>query len=209
MSGEFGAEESVVDGEAVEEGFSEPWMDEGLGMDGVYCVTLIQDVAPDEALLRFGADADAISTSTWAELLERANREEADFEDHVVAAFALGPHTLLVEDNGWEGVHRPDLSAGTFAVSSYCGVNADTNFVVSRDGVVLASLDELEPSSAEGADPGVLTGALAAMGIDDPVAFDADEDNFLNDLELLRRLTGINPTVADVTGPARVAIIVG
>jgi len=198
-----------VAGPVEERGFSEAWMEEGLGMEGVYCVTLIHDITPDEALLRFGAPEDAIFTATWPELLERANFEEADVEDHVVAAFPLGPHTLLVEDNGWHGVRRPDLSAGTFAVSSYCSVNADTAFVVSRDGVVLASLDELEPSSAEGADPGVLTEALAEMGIDDPEAFDEDEDNFLDDLELLCRLTGVSPTVADVTRPTRVAIIVG
>jgi uncharacterized protein DUF6461 len=197
-----------VDAEPVQEReFSEAWMDEGLGMEGVYCVTLVQDVTPDEALKRFGAPEDAIFTATWPELLERANFEEADVEDHVVAAFPLGRHTLLVEDNGWQGVHRPDLSAGTFAVSSFRNINADTGFVVSRDGVVLASLAELEPSSAEGADPGVLTEALAEMGIDDPEAF--DEDDHLDDLELLCRLTGVSPTVADVTGPTRAAIIVG
>jgi hypothetical protein len=188
--------------------FDEPWMNEGLRMDGVYCVTVIQDVTPDEALRRLGARDDEISTSTWPELLERASYEEADFYANiVVAAFALGPHTMLVEDNGWEGVNRPDLSAGTFAVSAYCNINAFTSFVVSRDGVVLASLEELAVSSASGADPGVLTEALLEMGIHDPDAFDEDEENFLNDLELLRRLTGVTPTVADVTGSARVAII--
>jgi hypothetical protein len=101
----------------------EPWMDEGLIMHGVYCVTLIQDVTPDEALRRFGAADNAISTATWRELLERACYEE--------------------------------------------------------------------------------------MRIDDITAFEANTDNFLNDLELLRKLTSVNPAIADVTGPARVAIIAG
>jgi hypothetical protein len=187
----------------------EPWMDEGLIMHGVYCVTLIQDVTPDEALRRFGAADNAISTATWRELLERACYEEIDFGDHVVAAFALGPHALLVEDNGSEGAYRPDLSAGTFAVSAYRSINADTEFLVSREGVELASMHDSCLGAVEGDDPGVLTEALEEMGIDDITAFEATTDNFLNDLELLRKLTSVNPTIADVTGPARAAIIAG
>ncbi|MCU1679331.1 MAG: hypothetical protein JWQ81_70 [Amycolatopsis sp.] len=185
--------------------YSSAWMDAGLDMEHVYCVTAIRDIDPDDALRRFGASADEISTSTWTDLQKRVAFEEA-YGRHIVAAFAIGSHTLLVEDNGWRGANLPELSQGTFAVSSYCSINADTAFVVSRDGVVLAALDELAPSSAEGADPGILTEALAEMGITDPEAYDADETNFLEDLELLCRLVGVRPTVADVTGAARVAI---
>lgn len=186
---------------------SDAWFETGLGgMDAGYCVTVIHDVDPDEALRRFGAEDAQISTSTWAELLGRASREES-FEHHVVAAFGLGPHTLLVEDNGWEGAWRPDLSRGTFAVSSYCSINADQTFLVSQDGETLAEFEDGYASSAEGTNPGVLTEALAEMGIADIEEFDAGDDNFLEDLELLCRLAGIRPSVTDVTGPARVAIL--
>ncbi|MFD2418597.1 DUF6461 domain-containing protein [Amycolatopsis pigmentata] len=199
----------VVDTMEGEEGaYSDEWLETGLGgMEGGYCVTAIQDVDPDEALRRFGAEDAQISTSTWAELLRRASYEDVDVGHHVVAAFGFGPHTLLVENVGWEGTRRPDLSRGTFAVSSYCSINADQRFLVSQDGETLAAFDDGYASYAEGANPDVLTDALAEMGIDDCEAFDADDDNFLEDLELLCRLAGVRPTVADVTGPARVAIL--
>ncbi|MCX4094699.1 DUF6461 domain-containing protein [Nocardia sp. alder85J] len=181
------------------------WMDVGLDLEA-YCVTVIHDVDPDEALRRFGATDAEISTATWTELLRRAGYEDVDWH-HVVAAFPLGPHTLLVEDNGWEGANRPDLSRGTFAVSSYCSVNADTLFLVSRDGETLATFQENCPSDAEGSDIGVLTRALSEMGIDDPQAFDDDDENFLEDLELLCRVANVRPTVADITAPARVTIL--
>ncbi|WP_033293886.1 DUF6461 domain-containing protein [Amycolatopsis jejuensis] len=119
------------------------WLQEGLGSEYFpYCVTVIHDVDPDEALRRFGADDSEISTSTWAELLRRSIHEDA-FAHHVVAAFALGPHALLVEYNGWSGANRPELSRGTFAVSSSSSVNGDSTFLVSRDGETLTRLNDI------------------------------------------------------------------
>ena len=46
--------------------------------------------------------------------------------------------------------------------------------------------------------------ALAAMGIDDPDAFD---DGLLDDIELLCQVAGVRPTVADITGPARAILL--
>lgn len=178
-----------------------------LRAESAYCVTVIHDIDPDEALRRFGARDDEISTATWTQLWRRVNYEESFMDYLVVAAFALGPHTLLVEDNGYEAVDRPDLSLGTFAVSSYCSINADHRFLVSRDGKPLASFVDFIASDVEGTEPDVLTEALARMGIDDIEEFDSDDDNFLDDLELLCHLTGVWPEVADVTGPAKVAVL--
>ncbi len=186
---------------------SRAWLETGLGLEDAYCVTVIHDVDADEALRRFGAGDEQISTSTWSQLLRRAGYEDVGVEHHVVAAFGLGPHALLVEDNGWTGARRPDLSRGTFAVSSYCSVNADQTFLVSRDGETLATFDENSPSYAVGTDPDVLVDALTAMGIDDLEAFDEDYDSDLDDLELLCRVAGVRPTIADVTAAARVAIL--
>lgn len=178
-----------------------------LRAESAYCVTVIHDVDPDEALRRFGAEDEQIWTATWTQLWQRVNYEESYMDSNVVAAFAMGPHTLLVEDNGYEAVDRPDLSRGTFAVSSYCSINADHRFSVSRGGETLAHFTDFFASDAEGADPDVLTAALARMGIDDIEEFDSDDDNFLADLELLCHLTDVWPEVDDVTGPARVAIL--
>jgi hypothetical protein len=182
------------------------WMDEGLRMQDGYCVTAIRNVEPDEALRRLGARDEEISTATWREFLGQARYAEAGFECCEIAAFAIGSHTLLVEGNGYDAVLRPDLSLGTFAVSSYRSMDGDTAFAVCRNGEVLATVEENQLSKAHGDDPGVLTGPLAAMGIYDLEAFDDDDDASLDDLQLLCRVAGIRPTVPDVAGDARVAI---
>jgi hypothetical protein len=198
------------------------WLTEGLGnTDAVYCLTVLRDVDQDEALRRMGATDEELSTDTWSGLLKRAKAELARFcadsgepvyvtatRYSVVAAFGLGRHTLLVEDNGWAGTANTPWSAGTLAVSTYRSVNSDVAFLVSRDGVFLAGLDENAPGSAFGADPEVLRQPLADMGITDPVEFDEDPGNYhaLDDIELLCRIGGIRPTVADMLAPARVAI---
>ncbi|MFJ2264517.1 DUF6461 domain-containing protein [Streptomyces sp. NPDC087844] len=182
------------------------WMDP-LDMGEHYCVTLIQNVTPYEALRRFGAADDGIGTSTWRELRSRAAFEEVDHhENHVVAAFALGPHALLVEDIGNEGVHRPDLSAGTLAVSAFRS-DSSQDFSVSRDGVELASMHLSCLGAVEGTHPDEITKVFPEMGIDDVEAYENDPENLFNDLELLRRIAGISPTAADLAGPAYVAII--
>lgn len=115
------------------------------------------------------------------------------------AAFRIGAHTLLVEDNGWEARDRPDLSVGTFAVTCYRSINADSSFKVSRDGVVVAdhSWDGggVEPSTVE------VRKALADMGSNDP-----REALFEHGLELFCRTAGVQVTEADVTGPCLYAI---
>jgi uncharacterized protein DUF6461 len=164
--------------------------------DEAYCVTVIHDIAPDEALRRLGADPSQVTTGTWIDLQERADLEDAE-PNMAVAAFALGPHTLLVEDNGYRGVDAPELSEGTFAVSCSMSVNAHTGFMVHRDG---ETVDDLE-SGDEVTDPELLR-ALAEMGSDDP-----QDTAFEHDIELLCRTAGVRPTLADVTGQARLAIL--
>ncbi len=63
-------------------------------------------------------------------------------DDMIAAAFAVGPHAVIIEDNGTEGPETPGISAGTFAVSCSVNVNGLAYFRVFRDGVVLADLGE-------------------------------------------------------------------
>ncbi|MFI5689986.1 DUF6461 domain-containing protein [Streptomyces sp. NPDC051636] len=178
------------------------WMD-ALMAEPAYCVTVIHDIEPDEALRRLGAEPDQVTTGTWQDLLERAEREEADeVEDIVVAAFALGRHTLLVEDNGWQAIDLPELSEGTFAVSCYRSINADSAFVVLRDGEEVADhgrdTGKAEPTTPE------VERALTSMGSENVI-----RTAFEDDLELLCRTAGVKPTITDVTGPALIAVITG
>jgi hypothetical protein len=177
------------------------WMSVLVGSEGGYCTTVIHDVTPDEALRRLGARPEHITSGTWDELMTQAEIEETDLDDLVVAAFALGPHTLLVENNNWAGVNAPELSRGTFAVSSYRSINADMYFRVFRDGDVVG--DHSGNGTAEATTPEV-DAAMEAMETDDVL-----DAVFEEDLELLCRAAGVRPTVADVTGAARWAIISG
>ncbi|OON80128.1 DUF6461 domain-containing protein [Streptomyces tsukubensis] len=195
-NGEEVADPGAVPAEPAED--FEAWMEELTG-HVTYCATVVHHTTPDEALLRLGADRDRVRTGTWDDLLTQSEVEDSGVDDVRVAAFALGPHTLLVEENGYAGIGSPALSRGTFAVSCYSSVNADTNFVVYRDGEVVA--DHSQEGSAEPTTPEVRA-AMAAMGADDPL-----ETAFHDDLELLCRTAGIRPTVADVTGTARWVII--
>ncbi|NJQ02014.1 DUF6461 domain-containing protein [Streptomyces zingiberis] len=199
-----------VDAEPADESSDgpEPWMDY-LDMGEHYCVTVIQNVTPYEALRRFGAADDEISVSTWRKLRDRVEFEEVDHHhNHVVAAFALGPHALLVEDIGNEGVHRADLSVGTFTVSAFANHSYE-HVSVSRDGEELASMHLSSLRAVEGPHPEEITRVFPEMGIDDAEAFEDDPESFFNDLELLRRIAGISPGVADLAGQAHVAIIPG
>lgn len=159
-----------------------------------YCVTVIHDIEPDEALRRLGL-AD-VEPGTWQELLDRV--AEADLGGTATAAFRLGPHALVVEDMGWLGVEAPRVSAGTFAVSCLANVNGLAYFRVFRDGEVVA--DHGESGDAEPTVPEV-TRALGEMGIDDPF-----QTPLRRYPELLCRTAGVRPTIADVTGPCYVAM---
>lgn len=186
--------------------YSPDWFESGLPEIDGYCVTVVHDIEPDEALRRFGAGNAEISDTTWSELVDRL--DQGGFDDHVaVVVFRLGPHALIVEDNGYAGVFRPDLSRDTFAVSCYRSINGDETFLVSRDGVELATFQEGQASWAEGAEPEVIRPALSEMGVEDVDAFDADEENFLDGLELLCRVAGVRPTAATMRGPARAAVL--
>ena len=181
----------------------ESWMD-ALMDDTAYCVTVVHDVSPDEALRRLGLADDRIGTGTWTDLHTRFEEGDHGFGDTPVAAFALGPHTMLVEDNGFTGVNAPEVSAGTFAVSCYRSVNADGRFAVFRDGE--QQLDHDFDDGVPGPATPEVAAALAAMGYEGPDD-DPDDDWFDRDLELLCRTAGVLPTVEDVTAPARIAVL--
>lgn len=92
-------------------------------------------------------------------------------------------------------------SEGTFTVSTYKSINADFMFTVCRDG---EEVDDFGESGGGEVRSPEARRALEEMGADDvlEIAFDRD-------IELLCRIAGIRPTVADVSGPARITIING
>ncbi|QFZ18599.1 DUF6461 domain-containing protein [Saccharothrix syringae] len=164
--------------------------------DGAYCATVVHDIDPDEALRRLGARPGGIATGTWSELRKRVDPDSGV----AVAAFTLGWHTLLVQAGSRLAPPRPNLSAGTFAVTCCREAGADPAFLVFRDGAVVAD--------HRGGDPGdrprapEVRRALAAMGVDSPARAAVERD-----LELLCRTAEVHPTPLDVVRPARIAVI--
>ncbi|MFJ3325640.1 DUF6461 domain-containing protein [Streptomyces griseus] len=177
----------------------EAWLEELTGLDGGYCATVVHDMTPDQALLRLGVPSDRVRTGTWDDLQTQREIEDSGMDDLRLAAFALGPHTVLVEDHGYPRIDGAALSGGTFAVSCYRSINADTTFLVYRDGEEAA--DHSEEGSPEPTTPEVRA-AMAAMGADDP-----QEAAFGSPLELLCRTAGVRPTPTDVTGTGRWVIV--
>ncbi|WP_208878988.1 DUF6461 domain-containing protein [Streptomyces armeniacus] len=166
-----------------------------------YCVSVVHDVAPLDALSRLGVEPRRIRTGTWRELREHSLREELSLNEGIVAAFALGPHTLVVEDSmGASAAGRPELSEGTFA-ASFCRWYLDTCFVVRRDGAIVAG-EDWDGGTGEGPDAPEVRRALAAMGSDD--LMDTAEEH---GVELVCRAAGVRPTAADVAGTAPGAIV--
>ncbi|MFI6097752.1 DUF6461 domain-containing protein [Lentzea sp. NPDC051213] len=140
----------------------------GLALES-FCLTVVHDVAPDEALRRLGVPAADVATGTWRQLLERAELDEAEPGDLVVAAFALGAHTLLVEDMSKVGVESPRLSAGTFAVSYCSQAGGETVLVVFRGGEIAEK--HQHTSAGDGVALFCRTGGISPSGSD--VAADA------------------------------------
>lgn len=193
-------------GAALEESASPPedftsWLDTLIDdPEPDYCVSVVHDVAPLEALRRLGVEERQISTGTWKELREHALREEIGLYEGLIAAFALGQHTLVVEDGlGASAVSRPELSEGTFAVS-FCQWYINTCFVVRRDGEIVAGADW--DGLYEGLTTPEVQRALAAMGSDDMI--DAAEER---GVELACRTAGVRPTEADAARPALGALV--
>ncbi|MFE1801254.1 DUF6461 domain-containing protein [Streptomyces sp. NPDC059517] len=177
----------------------ETWLEELNGLE-YFSVAVVHDTTPDEALRRLGVDPEQARPGTWDDLLTQSAIEDAAFDDVCVAAFALGPHTLIVENMGHPGTDSSALSVGTFAVACSRSINADTTFAVYRDGEVVADHSE-EGDYEEPTIPEVLA-AMEAMDMEDP-----QEAAFDGTLELFCRTAGIRPTVADVAGIGRWVII--
>jgi hypothetical protein len=166
-----------------------------------YCVSVVHDLAPDEALRRLGVPPEQTMFRTWQELRQYALDQEPALNEGIVAAFALGPHSLVVEDTGGAaGLNHPELSEGTFAVS--CALRyIDKHFVVHRDGRTVADHNAFDGSPEPGT-PEVRR-ALTEMGSDDVI-----EAVETHDVELLCRTAGVRPAEADVAGPVLGAFIV-
>jgi hypothetical protein len=171
------------------------WID-SLAIGRGYCLTVVADLGPEQALARLGLAGAALRRGTWAEL--RAGRPDGAV---TVAAVGLGADTLLLADSRAAGVPPPALSAGTTAVSSchHAGTpdidpDAENDFVIQRDGEIVAELRERPPRRL-GAKVAPLAPGLAALG-----SYHAVHTAEWEDLALLSQAAGVTLTAAALGG---------
>ncbi|MGJ5797287.1 hypothetical protein [Streptomyces griseorubiginosus] len=190
----------------------EAWVDSLTG-EGGYCATVVRDLGPAEALRRLGLAGDALTRGTWAQLAACRDRHPAGAEAVTVAAVALGPHTLVLAGDWRMGPPRPELSAGTLAVTNchITRVRADgparrddmeSDFVVHRNGALVAHLRD-KPTRRKGVKVAEVAAALADMG-----SWNAATWARLYGLELMCRVAGVSPTATALAGELLGGIVV-
>ncbi|NJQ06518.1 DUF6461 domain-containing protein [Streptomyces lonarensis] len=225
-----GGEQDPAEGTAVlpdpplpvaESGAYDSAWEEALELDDWYCVTVVRDAAPDQVLTALGAEPAEITTATEEQMQRRCSYEDRTGHDTAAIAFALGPHTLLVESSAWEAWRSPELSEGTLAVTAY-SVMGDERFLVSRNGEAVAEYTDGAFGSPGYGDTeaGVIAPALREMGheelaernlahqphqISDEWDDDGDDED-VDGLELMCRVARVRPTREHVTGAGRVWI---
>jgi hypothetical protein len=161
------------------------------------CVTLVHSADRAAVARAFGGDPSGARRRALADAENLALDIDADelIESQWLAVRSLGPWTLVVEVNGWQG-SRPEVlervCAGTRAVSAYWNVNGGTRFCYASEGRVLVAFDALFPDRREGADPDCLEGLRAGLWPDDPDE-DEDADEVAMMLALAARVTGLAP----------------
>jgi hypothetical protein len=182
----------------------EIWIDSLTAGRG-YSATVVLAVAPAEVLRRRGLPDGAARVATWPQL--RAERDAGPGGGTVLAAVALGRHTLLLADT--PGLPDRPLSAGTTAITSTRAPGGDNDpgqseWAVQHDGDTVAHLRRDPPRRRKGVRRPEVAAALAEMGSDS-----ADWTAEFEGLELLCRAGGISPVAADLGGEILGGILTG
>ncbi|MGW4640608.1 DUF6461 domain-containing protein [Sphaerisporangium sp. NPDC004334] len=163
-----------------------------------FCLTLVKDVDPEEALRRIGV------TPLPGSELEQVH----DFP--IAACPAIGG-TALLEYNGFAGtlaevIRR--LSPGTVMAAVFLNVNADQQFVFAADGRLVTGFEPDGSDARWGDDPDRLLPQMLDLGMPtkdeeaDAALDDDDYDPILTVMALAERATGVRVTHEHLRRPA-------
>jgi Family of unknown function (DUF6461) len=112
------------------------------------CISLVRDRSPLEVIEGLARNSTIeVGPGSVEAAYEWAGAQDYRFVmASVVRAVAVGPWTLAVEENGWQGTTAEvvaPLSVRTEALSYYWSVNADMRFVRAVDGIIVRQFDPL------------------------------------------------------------------
>ncbi len=170
------------------------------------CLTFVENIDPDELLLRFGVGGPDVPVRRETALLTAAGARAAEHSwttGHlpVVRAGRAGNWSFAVEDRHHEGIKPPvlpRLSAATRAVALFFW---GPELVVMRDGVVVATFCGFDPERRGGQEPAVLDGPLVREGIRPWDRYRSLQEHISGLLAILRSELGVEFDPAILTGP--------
>lgn len=193
--------------------YSADWVSgAGLNLEPGYCITIVRAVQPRTALHQLGVSDADIRTAPWSELVAQVSELKPPYRHIVTAAFVIGEHTVLVEENGYRG-HLAEwsgpLSRGTEVVSVYLSPsNGNQDLSIYRNGERLAFIDGDAPEDVDTNDKGLNTelprlihAALKPWDEDGLVPKDFD-DGRVDLLQVACDYLGLRPRVSDISAPA-------
>jgi len=169
------------------------------GLTYGYCFTMVSGLSRAEALERLGTqDLRSITGLHNFRVAAQNNFPFRTSNPYFIGAVAVGEWTLLVEDNGFMGVHLPTigpLAAGTEVISHFGGVDGEDRFLWLVDGEVRLDFELLFAFRRSGSDPDGLIDVMQQVGFD--LSDDEDRDYELHTeatLALTEHLTGVRLT---------------
>ncbi|MFI0486238.1 DUF6461 domain-containing protein [Actinomadura sp. 9N215] len=157
------------------------WVDDGLLLGEVFCLTFLKNVDETEALSRLGGLPDTLRPRTLDEATEAYGSYEEGYAEFAFA-LNLGAWTVLVEPDSVQGSCTGPLTAlsqGTEAVSVRRNDYADHAFRYAVDGTLVTGFEPTWPDHRWGSEPDRLLGQMRAAGLD-PDADDDDDDDYVS-----------------------------
>ncbi|WP_219503798.1 DUF6461 domain-containing protein [Nonomuraea ceibae] len=149
-----------------------------------YCITLVENVAPEDAVTRLGARTEDVVArfSDWTDNVPSGVSfgdltgaaysgpgPSGTWDGHFFGAASIGDWCLIVEPNGFMGatpeVIKP-LSAGTRLVSHFRNVNGVKDFCWVEDSEIRLMFEPPFAADRFGSDPDGAVAAMRRAGLD-------------------------------------------
>jgi len=176
------------------------WFPASVGeLANAYCITLIRDVAPQQAMARLKGNG-ITTVQGVEELVQLAGSWDAGNRS-LVGITEIRHWSMMVEPSGFVGViprHAQRLSAGTTLASHFLNVNLQDGFMFAEDGAISATVEPSIPQARRGPKADQLAEAMRSVGYDISGASEPSDHFELFAFALVEELTGFRVREADM-----------